>query len=363
MKTGFRGTFVISWSQTELDGLWSAPLDTLRVGTAWSWTGEAVRVDGPSGVLPLGDAKGEADLRKRAAMTVRRLLRAVEADTRRLDLPEDDDPLFDNHFNVTDGRDTWTVTLIGTGKGKNPLLMFMGAIPPRQTDLWVVSHTIDLAARDQTSDAPGGVICFTPGTVIQTELGPRDVAELAEGDRIQTKDNGCQEILWIGARHLSGARLYAMPHLRPVRLREGALDQGVPDAGLLVSPDHRMVLRGARARLLFNTDEVLVTARDLVNDATVMVDRAAREVTYIHLLLPSHQVVFANAVETESFHPASAAMASIDADEQDRLFSRLPDLRGDAQTYGTYARRVLSQSEAAILRHDAGWSGAMRGAA
>ena len=359
MKTGFRGTFVISWSQTELDGLWSAPLDTLRVGTAWTWTGEAVRVDGPSGVLPLGDATGEVDLRKRAAMSVRRLLRAVDAEPR--PVVADDAALFDTSFNVTDGRDTWTVTLIDTGKGRTPLLMFVGAIPPRQTDLWVVSHNIDLAARDQTADSPGGVICFTPGTQILTADGPRDVADLREGERIQTKDNGPQEILWIGSRRISGARLYAMPHLTPIRLHEGALDKGVPNTGLLVSPDHRMVLRGARAKALFNCDEVLVTARDLVNDRTVTFDRAVREVTYIHLLLPSHQVVFANAVETESFHPASAAMATMDPAEQVRLFDRLPDLRGDAQTYGSYARRVLSDGEAAILRHDAGWQGHLRG--
>ncbi len=362
MKTGFRGTFVISWSQTELDGLWSAPLDTLRVGTAWTWTGEAVRVDGPSGVLPLGDATGEVDLRKRAAMSVRRLLRAVDAVPRPV-VGDDEVTQFDTSFNVTDGRDTWTVTLIDTGKGRTPLLMFVGAIPPRQTDLWVVSHNIDLAARDQTADSPGGVICFTPGTMILTADGSRDVADLREGDQIQTKDNGPQEVLWIGSRRISGARLYAMPHLTPIRLREGALDKGVPDSGLLVSPDHRMVLRGARAKALFNCDEVLVTARDLVNDRTVIIDRAVREVTYIHLLLPCHQVVFANAVETESFHPASAAMATMDPAEQARLFERLPDLRGDAQTYGSYARRVLSDGEAAILRHDAGWRGHIRGAA
>ena len=54
MKTGFNGTFVISWSQIEIDGLQGMPVTDLIVGTAWSWTGEAVRVDGPSGILPLG---------------------------------------------------------------------------------------------------------------------------------------------------------------------------------------------------------------------------------------------------------------------------------------------------------------------
>ena len=167
---------------------------------------------------------------------------------------------------------------------------------------------------DILPDSTDGVICFTPGTMILTDDGARPVESLTEGSHIQTKDNGCQEVIWVGRRRISGARLHAMPHLAPVRLREGALDKGVPDAGLLVSPDHRLVLRGARARALFNTDEVLVAARDLVNDSTIHRDRTLREVTYIHLLLPNHEIVFANAVETDSFHPASVALDMIDAD-------------------------------------------------
>ena len=355
MKTGFRGTFVISWSQTELDGLWSAPLDTLRVGASWSWTGDAVRVDGPTEILALGEAEGMANLRKRAAHSVRRLLVAADVGVDALTKAEVSAPMSEKSFCVTDGRETWTITLIETGKGRPPLLMFVSDVPPRHSDLWIVSHNIEIEARNQTSDVPGGVICFTPGTTIMTEHGPRLVESLREGDRVQTKDNGCQEILWIGQRRVSGARLYAMPHLKPIRLRAGALDKGVPDEGLLVSPDHRMILRGARAQALFNCDEVLVTARDLINDSSVLVDHSTRQVTYIHMLLPSHQVVFANNVETESFHPAAASLSHLGDEDVSRLLSRVPEVGDDPHAYGAFARRVLSASEVAILRHDGGW--------
>ena len=76
MKTGSRGTFVISWSQTETDGVPGAPLDMLTVGAAWRWTGVPVRVDGPQNVLVLEQAEGAADLRRRAARMVRRLIGA-----------------------------------------------------------------------------------------------------------------------------------------------------------------------------------------------------------------------------------------------------------------------------------------------
>ena len=354
MKTGFRGTFVIAWSQSELDGQQSGPLCDLVAGSVWKWTGEAVRVDGPSGVLPLGMAEGEAEMRRRAALTVRRLLWAVDADMAVFDQPVLNEPLFSSLFTVTDGLRVWTVSVIGTGAGRSPLLMFTGEIPPRDTELWVVRSKITALTRSEPENTTGGVICFTPGTMIATPNGPRDVASLLEGDIVQTQDNGAAEILWLGRKHLSGARMKVIPDLVPIRLRAGALDRDVPDAGLLVSPDHRIVLRGARAKALFNSDEVLVTARDLVNDHSVIRDYTRKEVTYFHMMLPQHEIVFANGVATESFHPACAALASLEDHEQDRLLQCMPELHGDPQVYGGFARPMLSGSDAAILQHDAG---------
>lgn len=353
MKTGFRGTFVISWTQTEIDGHRSAPLRDLRVGATWGWRGDTMRVDGPKGILPLGDAAGEADLRKRAACSVRKLYKAADLDPVALPVGDADDPLFDKGFVVTDGRDTWTITLADNSDGQPPLCVFNGEIPPRGTDMWIVSHNIDLHVRDQAADPAGGVICFTPDTMILTEHGPMPVQEITPDIKLQTKDNGCQEVLWKGQRRVTGARLYAMPQLAPIRLSQSALDVDIPDQSLLVSPDHRVMVRGPRARMLFNTEEVLVAAKDLVNDAEIYVDRAMREVSYIHLLLPQHEIVFANGVETESFHPASAALATMGEADQSRLFACMPEIEGDVRSYGGYARRMLAHSEAAILRYDA----------
>jgi hypothetical protein len=351
VKTGFLSTFIIPWSQTELDGHNSAPVRCIRTGAVWSWTGEPVRVDGPSAILPLGPYEGEADLRKRAALTVRLRLALPHATARPAPMVRQG-PLFDKSLTVINRQTTWDVALIPRGAGRKPLLMFLNAIPPRRTDLWIVRHDTDLTTQAETEDTPKGVICLTPGTMILTPDGPRDVASLGEGDRVQTQDNETAEILWIGRRRVTGARILAMPELAPVRLRAMALDRDVLDAGLLVSPGHRIVLRGPRGRTLFNTDEVLVTTRDLVDDATVLRDRSPQAVTYIHMMLAQHQIVFVNNVPTESFHPASAALAMIAPDDKDRLFARLPDLRADMGAYGGYAQRVLSVSEAAVLQND-----------
>lgn len=353
MGTGFRGTFVISWSQIEVDGLCPAPEHALRVGAAWLWRGDAVRVDGPTGLLRLDDADGEADIRKRAARMVHRLVGAALTKTRPSEGDATDRPIPDNAFVVTDGTMSYTVTLIELGAGQPPLLMFVDSIPPANRDLWIVHQTHERPVNDPAQPDPRGVICFTPGTRIATPDGAIRIDDLREGDRVLTKDNGPQEVLWIGARRMTGARLFAMPRLRPIRFRAGALGIEMPDDELIVSPEHRMVVHGEVAQALFNTDEVLVQARDLINGRTVTVDSQLREVTYVHLLLPAHQVVWANGVETESFHPANTALSTLSDEDRARLLGNFPDFEGDPLSYGPPARRNLTPSEAAILMHDA----------
>lgn len=353
MKTGFRGTFVISWSQTQVDGFVPDAVASINVGATWCWNGETVRVDGPAELLRLENADGNGVSRKRAAKMVRRLVGAAISGKRDLSEVEVDDRLPDCSFVVTNGAQTYTVTVIEVGNGAPPLLMFLDEIPPRDTEMWVVHHTLEGPEMASTAPAAGGVICFTPGTRIETPDGPRLVEELREGDRVQTKDNGAEEIQWIGSRRMTGARLFAMPKLRPIRIRAGALGVERPDEELLVSPEHRMLIQGDVARALFNTPEVLVSAKDLVNSGTIRVDLALREVTYIHLLLPKHHILWANGVETESFHPASAALSTLDDTDRKRLMARFPALEFEPHTYGGFARRCLSPPEAAILAHEA----------
>jgi hypothetical protein len=351
MKSGFRGTFVISWSQTDIDGLEAAPVPSLTVGAAWSWRGDALRVDGPASMLRLDRADGSGSLRKRAARMVQRLVgAALETGA-----PQDSDaggavtyhPQSD--FVVTDGARSYTVTLIPIGRGAQPLLMFLDDLPPRQTELWVVHGCAE--ARPEQADGPdgSGVICFTSGTRISTPRGGVAVEDLLPGDMILTRDNGPRPIEWIGQRHMTGARLFAMPRLRPVRIRVGAFGVQRPDEELLVSPQHRMLLTGPVARDLFNTPEVLVAAKDMIDGRRVVTDTQVRSVTYIHLLLPEHNVVWANGVASESFHPANTALESLAADDRARLLRRHPDIAFDPYTYGGFARRNLTAPEAAIF--------------
>jgi hypothetical protein len=348
MTAGSGGTFVVSWLQTEIDGVASPGAGALAVGASWRWSGTAVRVDGPQDLLNLGDALGQDELRRRAGRVVRRLVGAAFGVGSMMAMPEAV-PEDEACFVVTDGLKAYHAGLIDIWQSATRLIYFAGGLPPADRDLWIVRVSIPSRPARQPNDA--GVICFTPGTRLQTPSGPCPIETLRPGDLVSTKDNGPQPVLWIGRRHMSGARLHAMPHLRPIRIRSSSFGTGQPDEDLLVSPRHRMLIRGPVAWSLFNTDEVLIAAADLRNDLTITVDYRLREVTYVHVLLEQHQIVWANGLETESFHPAHAALDEMDPGQRNGLLAVLPALAAGPDTYGAPARRPLTAPEAAILRY------------
>lgn len=352
MAAGYRGTFVISVEQTETDGIVAAPPAAIAIGSVWCWRGEALRVDGPARVLALAGAAGEAEVRRRAARVVARLI-GPAALTRRLHPEEAEPPAGGAGFAVTDGLALYRLMPLDPA---GRLLAVMGALPPGGVDLAVVAARPGRPVPDAA--IPGGIICFTPGTRIATPEGLRAVENIRPGDRITTRDNGPQEVLWTGARRMSGARLNALPAFRPVRIGAGALGarthgRGAPEADLIVSPDHRILLAGAAARALFGEEEVLVAARDLIDGQQVRAEAGLREVTYIHLLTARHEVICANGRPAETFHPAAADPEALDPADGAALHALFDGLAADPFRYGDFARRSLSAPEAAILRHRA----------
>jgi hypothetical protein len=186
------------------------------------------------------------------------------------------------------------------------------------------------------------VPCFVAGTLIATPGGDRRAEDLLPGDLVMTKDEGAQPLRWIGSRQVSAQGDFA-----PIHIRAGTLGQ---HRDLLVSPLHRVLIRDNLAELLFGEAEVLVAARDLVNDHSIT-RRAGGMVTYVHLLFDRHQVVFSEGLETESFLPGPQTASSFEAEVVAEIFSIFPELDPETGTgYPMAARRTLKRYEAELLR-------------
>ena len=181
--------------------------------------------------------------------------------------------------------------------------------------------------------------CFTPGTTIDTNRGAVAVEDLVVGDWVLTRDNGFQAVRWAGAKRLAAADLQANPALQPVLIRQGTLGHGLPLADMRVSPQHRMLLTGPRAELLFGEAEVLAPALHLVGIPGV--ERAQCEgVTYLHVMFDQHEIICANGAWSESFQPGDRAMAGLGVDTCAELVTLFPELATAAGRNSCRAARL-----------------------
>ncbi|MFS4436917.1 Hint domain-containing protein [Paracoccaceae bacterium GXU_MW_L88] len=175
------------------------------------------------------------------------------------------------------------------------------------------------------------VPCFTVGTMIETDRGAVAVEQLRVGDLVRTADHGMQPLRWIGQRKLTATELAAAPKLRPIRIGAGALGGGRPERDLVVSPQHRVLVRSKIAQRLFDANEVLVAAKQLLpNDGIDVVEDEAG-VTYVHVMFDQHEVIFANGAATESLYAGPEALRAIDAAGVDELQTLFPELRSGAR--------------------------------
>ena len=190
--------------------------------------------------------------------------------------------------------------------------------------------------------------CFTPGTMILTDGGEVAVEMLQPGDMVLTRDNGLQPLRWIGARKLTVTELQAKPDLQPVRIAKGALAGQGPARTMLVSPQHRVLIEGARAELLFGEAEVLVPAKHLVGQIDATRALPVEGVTYIHILFDSHEIVQSDGIWTESFQPAERSLSAMDAEVRAEVLALFPTLVTDADAFAG-ARLSLKAHEAKVL--------------
>ncbi|WP_296422810.1 Hint domain-containing protein [Yoonia sp.] len=160
------------------------------------------------------------------------------------------------------------------------------------------------AATDGYIYGPAFVPCYASGTMIDTIDGPCLIETLRVGDQILTADHGPQPVLWTGSTMLDFSK-GADPDQKPVAFKPGSMGPAMPAATLVVSPQHRMLMIDAHGT------EVLAPAIGLTDRRYVRVKKGVKAVTYHHLLLSVHAVIYANGVPSESLYPGEQALDAL----------------------------------------------------
>ncbi len=191
-----------------------------------------------------------------------------------------------------------------------------------------------------------GVVCFTAGSLIETEFGPRRIEDLPVGTKIRTLDHGLQPLRWIGRRVVSAAEQARHPALCPIEIDKGALGPQSPVRRTRVSPHHRMLITSPATEILFNQPRMLCAAVSLVGQRGIRQRPPGAAVEYVHILFDQHEVVFVDGQPSESFFPNQDGLSALSPLARAELFALFPELESAALPL---AYPVISHAEAALL--------------
>lgn len=253
--------------------------------------------------------------------------------------------IYDYTFTVTDGTDTWRVSVIDVDLNNDDdlndagedgyYLIFPDGMPPADTNL-TTGPISDNSDSFLHADAGATVVCFATGTMIETAHGARAVETLTPGDLVLTRDHGLQPLSWMGQTQVP-----ARGDLAPVVISKGVLGN---TRDLVVSPQHAVLLNDWRAEMFFGQEEVLVRAYDLLGHDGVY-RKPGGMVTYCHLLFDAHHLVRSEGAWTESLYPGDMTLQSVNHAARDEITRLFPDLAA----YGPKAVPCLRSFEARCL--------------
>ena len=134
-------------------------------------------------------------------------------------------------------------------------------------------------------------VCLASGCLIATVRGEVPVERLQVGDLVLTASGESRAVRWIGCRS-ADCRGPGATALWPVRIAKDAFGADRPNRDLVVSPGHAVCVTGEM--------EATVRACDLINGALVA-QIEVEAVTYWHVELDRHDIIFANGLPVESY--------------------------------------------------------------
>ncbi len=143
---------------------------------------------------------------------------------------------------------------------------------------------------DVTITSGSTTICFMAGTLIGSPAGEVPVETLTRGDQVLTQDGGVATVDWLGIQTVS-TRFADKMRVLPIRIKAGALAEGVPSRDLLISPDHAVLVDGA-----------LIQASALVNGTSIVREHnVPTTFAYYHVEVEDHSLILAESTPAETF--------------------------------------------------------------
>lgn len=180
----------------------------------------------------------------------------------------------------------------------------------RRYEVAYLGHNTEIA--DFTRLAPAMPIfedafcAVARGTIIATDDGPIAIEDLLPGTLVQTRNNGPQPVLWIGSMSVvpnAENQTDGMGKLSRITADSFGLGRPMPD--LLLGPRARLFRQDASLISAMGTTAALAPITAFTDGDTVLEITPVTPVPVYHLAFERHQIISANGLEIESYHPGS----------------------------------------------------------
>jgi len=158
-----------------------------------------------------------------------------------------------------------------------------------------------------------------------------------------TRDSGFVQVQAISQQSYSRAEQRLNTDFRPIVIPAGTFSNS---RDLHLSPAHRLMVTDNQAELLFGSSEVLVAAKTALEYAWVHQQPADLDVTYFHILLPTHELVLVEEMWAESLFLGDMPERVL---ETGKIWETLDGFDMSKATHNGTVRPVLRRHEARSL--------------
>ncbi|MEL6169110.1 MAG: Hint domain-containing protein [Pseudomonadota bacterium] len=172
-----------------------------------------------------------------------------------------------------------------------------------------------------------GFNAFTHGALIMTTTGPVAVEDLEPGMYLETASGRAVELKWLGAITLVPGAPCAEPgQSRTYRVCADAFGLGRPASDVTLGPGARLLNRSPDLRATLGTEGALAPVADFADGMSVVELTPVSPVRVYHLALNGHEVIYANGIEVESFHPGPQTALSLSTEMADFFLGLFPHI-------------------------------------
>ena len=174
-----------------------------------------------------------------------------------------------------------------------------------------------------------GFNAFTHGALIATSVGNVAVEDLEPGMMLETASGAHVKLRWIGSMTIIPGAPYAGDEPDKIyRVMADSFGLARPAADVTFGPGARLLNRSPDIRHATGAAAALAPVAAFADGMSVIEIAPVSPTKVYHLALDSHEILLANGMEVESFHPGSEAVYSLTVEMNDLFISLFPHLQG-----------------------------------